>query len=187
MVRYNAQGHASVDTALGTAFAPFSSATRERSVTSTWLLVWRIHMRLKTRGRASWRHFGNGCVKRQDELQCDCFSRWLRFAPRIPSPNHRVWLRLQPRRLVRKSSIEPARECLRRLTSHQVCELARRVGLAMGCAEVTQVHFTELGSCDRRWSHTVPRSCLFGPRCGPVVYSFSAIVWCSGTKGTENS
>ncbi len=33
-----------------------------------------------------------------------------------------------------KSELEPPRERLRMLSSSQVCELARKVGLAMGCA-----------------------------------------------------
>ena len=36
--------------------------------------------------------------------------------------------------VVRRSSLEPARECLRTLSSSQICELARKVELAMGCS-----------------------------------------------------
>jgi mRNA-degrading endonuclease toxin of MazEF toxin-antitoxin module len=36
--------------------------------------------------------------------------------------------------VVRKSTLEPARERLRTLTSHQVCDLAQKVELAMGCS-----------------------------------------------------
>jgi len=35
--------------------------------------------------------------------------------------------------VVRKSTLEPARERLRVLSSHQICGLARKVELAMGC------------------------------------------------------
>ena len=37
-----------------------------------------------------------------------------------------------------------------RASSGQVCELARKVGLAIGCAERTQLCLTEFGWCDRR-------------------------------------
>jgi len=33
-----------------------------------------------------------------------------------------------------KAQLDPSRDRLRTLSSHQVCELARMVGLAMGCA-----------------------------------------------------
>lgn len=36
--------------------------------------------------------------------------------------------------VVRKSTIEPARERLRTLSSTRICELARKVELAMGCS-----------------------------------------------------
>jgi mRNA-degrading endonuclease toxin of MazEF toxin-antitoxin module len=36
--------------------------------------------------------------------------------------------------VVRKSTLEPARERLRTLSSNQVCDLARKVELAMGCS-----------------------------------------------------
>lgn len=36
--------------------------------------------------------------------------------------------------VVRKSTLEPARERLRTLSSTQICELARKVELAMGCS-----------------------------------------------------
>ena len=35
--------------------------------------------------------------------------------------------------VIRKTSLNPPRERLRTLTSHQVCELARMVEVAMGC------------------------------------------------------
>ena len=36
--------------------------------------------------------------------------------------------------VIRKSTLQPARERLRMISSYQICELARKVGLAMGCA-----------------------------------------------------
>jgi mRNA-degrading endonuclease toxin of MazEF toxin-antitoxin module len=38
---------------------------------------------------------------------------------------------------VSKSQLDASRQRLRALTSHQVCELARRVSLAMGCIAAT--------------------------------------------------
>jgi len=46
----------------------------------------------------------------------------------------RVVARAEDITTVRKGSVDPAHERLRTLTSYQVCELARRVNLAMGCA-----------------------------------------------------
>jgi len=45
----------------------------------------------------------------------------------------RVAARAEDVTVVRKSEIEPARERLRPLSSHLICELSRRVALAMGC------------------------------------------------------
>ena len=45
----------------------------------------------------------------------------------------RVIARAQDVTTLWKLALEAPRERLRPLTSHQICELARRVGLAMGC------------------------------------------------------
>jgi len=45
----------------------------------------------------------------------------------------RVVARAEDITVVRKVALAPARERLRILSSHQVCELARKVELAMGC------------------------------------------------------
>jgi len=37
-----------------------------------------------------------------------------------------------------KAQLDPARERLRTLTSHQICELARKVGMAMGCVTASE-------------------------------------------------
>ncbi|HYU47872.1 MAG TPA: type II toxin-antitoxin system PemK/MazF family toxin [Terriglobales bacterium] len=50
----------------------------------------------------------------------------------------RVVARAEDITTVRKLSVDSSRERLRILSSHQVCELARKVELAMGCLSGTQ-------------------------------------------------
>jgi mRNA-degrading endonuclease toxin of MazEF toxin-antitoxin module len=45
----------------------------------------------------------------------------------------RVVARAEDVTVIRKITVNPPRERLRTLSSHQVCELARKVELAMGC------------------------------------------------------